>query len=313
MAPPAQSPPGTQPPGPPPQAPPGEPPAPGAPAEPQQPQVRRPAADPALKFKELGSIKVLAVVFLGLTIAFSVMGNAMGDLGFAAVLTPEGLVGISLMVVGLVMAILVLFTKINADLRIMDLRTLFMFLSVIFVLSGTAIRRVAMNVGDIDYGELSMAIAFSFVFVLYMEYMDATNRFSKIGRMVIERNLTNFDFSYVLKNYMSRSLVYMVLVTVLAVIVVFMRNGLLMALQGSSPQLANSVELSSVYGLAISSAIVFTFTAIVLSFIFSHSYVAEVSKGISGAFSKEKLQEMSVQAQMAGQQPAAAQHSPVRR
>jgi hypothetical protein len=140
--------------------------------------------------------------------------------------------------------------------------------------------------------DLILAIVFGVFYILYIEYLHAVLRFSGIGKMAIERNLKDFDFGHVIRHYMGYGGGILGVIIGLSLIVVFIRQGLLKFMVEGSPQFAHSVEMNSVYGLAISSAIFFTILGIVLSFIFGGKDYAASVRAVS-AFSKEKMRQMS--------------------
>jgi hypothetical protein len=78
----------------------------------------------------------------------------------------------------------------------------------------------------------------------------------------------------------------------LSLAVVFLRNVLLGGLEGSVPQFARSIEMQSVYGLAMSSALVFCLIGIILSFVFGGREYMTSMKAVT-SFSRDKLRELS--------------------
>jgi hypothetical protein len=199
---------------------------------------------------------------------------------------------------------LAIFIKLTQKVGPYPLRIIMMLMSPLFILIGAAVKPSIMAIGTVDMLDLILAIVFGVFFILFVEYLHAVWRFTAIGRMALERNLKDFDFGHVIRHYMSFGGGVLGIIVVLSLVIVFLRNGFLAAM-ASTPQLTHSIEMNSVYGLAISSAIIFTILGIVLSFWFgSRDYAASI-RAVS-AFSRERMRQMSDEGKTARPTPSTA-------
>jgi len=251
--------------------------------------------DPSTKYGEIGTIKVLAAMFMficfALNIVFMIYDPSTSQMSGDKILTVGGIGALICTVLGVVFGIMAIFVKLNQKVGPYPMRVLLMLMSPLFILIGAAVKPTIMAVGPVDMLDLALAIIFGVFFILFIEYLHAVWRFTSIGKMALERNLKDFDFGRVIRQYMSFGGGVLGVIVVLSVCVVFLRNGFLAAM-ASTPQLTHSVEMNSVYGLAISSAIIFTILGIVLSFWFgSRDYAASI-RAVS-AFSRERMRQMS--------------------
>jgi len=251
--------------------------------------------DPSTKYRELGTIKVLAAMFMficmALNIVFMVWDPSTQQMSGSDILSVSGIAAIACTSIGIGLGIMAIFMTLKKKFGLYPLRVYIMLLSPLFILIGAGVKRTIMSVGAINYVDLALAIVFGVFFILFIEYLHAVWRFTSIGKMAIERNLKDFDFGHVIRHYMAFGGGVLGIIVVLSVIVVFLRNGIL-AMMAGTPQLTSSIEMNSVYGLAISSAMIFTILGIALSFWFgSRDYAASI-KAVS-SFSKEKMRQMS--------------------
>ncbi len=251
--------------------------------------------DPSTKYRELGTIKVMAAMFMficmALNIVFMIWDPSTQQMSGSDIATVAGGAAIGCTSVGIVFGIMAIFMNLKKKFGAYPLRVYMMLLSPLFILIGAGVKRTIMSVGAINYVDLLLAIVFGIFFILFIEYLHAVWRFTSIGKMAIERNLKDFDFGHVIRHYMGFGFGVLGIIVVLSVIVIFLRNGIL-AMMAGTPQLTHSVEMNSVYGLAISSAIIFTILGIALSFWFgSRDYAASI-RAVS-SFSKEKMRQMS--------------------
>lgn len=266
--------------------------------------------DPSTKYGEIGTVKVLAAMFMficmALNIVFMIYDPVTQQMGGEKLATIGGVGALICTVIGVVFGIMAIFVKLNMKVGPYPLRVLLMLMSPLFILIGAAVKPTIMAVGPVDILDLALAIIFGVFFILFIEYLHAVWRFTAIGRMALERNLKDFDFGNVIRHYMSFGGGVIGIIVLISVAIVFLRNGFLAAM-ASTPQLTHSVEMNSVYGLAISSAIIFTILGIFLSFWFgSRDYAASI-RAVS-AFSRERMRQMSDEgkAQKTGPAPTGA-------
>jgi hypothetical protein len=263
--------------------------------------------DPSTKYRELGTIKVLAAMFMficmALNIVFMIWDPSTQQIDATQMGTIGGIAALACTAVGIGLGIMAIFMNLKQKFGPYPVRIFLMMMSPLFILIGAGVKRTIMSVGAINYVDLALAIVFGVFFILFIEYLHAVWRFTSIGKMAIERNLKDFDFGHVIRHYMGFGGGVLGIIVVLSVVVVFLRNGIL-AMMSGTPQLTSSVEMNSVYGLAISSAIIFTILGITLSFWFgSRDYAASI-RAVS-SFSKEKMRQMSDEGKTTGRPRAA--------
>jgi len=293
MAPP---PPGAAPPG----APPGESPA---------VAMARAEIDPSTRYGALGTLKVMAVIFmiicLILNFVFLIYDPGTQQMVPEQLGTIGGIAAIVLSIIGVVFGFMAVYVKLRQKVGPYPLQTFMMLLSPLFLLIGAGVKPTIMNVGPVDPMDLILALIFGVFFILYIEYLHAVFRFNAIGKMAIERNLKDFDFGHVIRHYMGFGGGVLGIIIALSLVVVFLRD-MFLTMMASTPQVTNSVEMNSVYGLAISSSIIFTILGIVLSFWFgSRDYAASI-RAVS-SFSKERMRQMSDESKArSGPAPAGA-------
>lgn len=263
----------------------------------------RPTIDPATKYRELGTIKILAAMYMficmALNIVFIIYNPATSEMLPENLGTIGGLAAMVVTIVSVVFGIMAIFMALPMKIGPYTLRVIMMLLSPLFMVVGAAIKPTIMTVGPVDVIDLALAIVFGVFFILFIEYLHAVWRFTQIGQMAIERNLKDFDFGHVIRHYMGFGGAILGVIVVISLVVVFMREGFLGMMAENAPQFASSVEMNSVYGLAISSAIFFAIIGIVLSFWFGGRDYAASMKAVR-AFSKEKLRQMSDESSASG-------------
>jgi len=262
-----------------------------APREPVRPQI-----DPATKYREIGTIKILAAMFMficmALNFVFIIYSPSTGEMAPENMVTIGGIASMVVTIIAVVFGIIGIFIDkgglAKAKIGSIQMKVMFIMLSPLFMVLGAAIKPTIMAVGPVDMIDLILAIVFGVFYILFIEYLHAVQRFSAIGKMAIERNLKDFDFGHVIRHYMGYGGGILGVIIGLSMIVVVIRQAMLKFMEEGSPQFAHSIEMNSVYGLAIASAIFFTVLGIVLSFIFGAASVRAVS-----AFSKDKMRQMS--------------------
>lgn len=248
--------------------------------------------DPAKRFTVLGIIKVMAVMFIVITgvlnivIMFMLTGSGSGNL----------YVGIAFTAMAIVFGALAVFLPMGKKVGGIEITTMFAIIAPVMMILGSGVGAMLLKVGDIQITDLFVALLFGLFLLLSIEYMSAVSRFYGIGKMAIERNLLNFDFNQVMRNYISSGFAMMVVILIISLVIVFARSILKLAMP---VQFAVSVEMNSVYGLAISSAMIFTIIGIALTFMFGGRALAQDVRSVT-AFSKEKLKEISATSQKTG-------------
>lgn len=261
-----------------------------------------PQLDPASRYRDIGTVRVLALVFTVLAGTLNILFNMVGPEAAVELSGPAAVplfIGSGVVVVGMVFGILAIFTQPRyralgsapptGIFGGMDTQVLFMMLSPLMMIAGTAIKLQKLQVGAFQLQDIGLGFFFGFCFLLYVEYLTAVRRFMLIGNMAIQRNLQDFDFRHVINHYISLGLLLAGIIALISLGVIGIH--LLFTANVLPPQLALSVEIQSVYGIAVVEAIVFTLAAMVVSLTFGgREYVATV-RAIS-SFSRERLGEM---------------------
>jgi len=288
-----------------PQGPPGTPPGPVAGPPPDDSGVPKDVAppklyvDPAKRYRQIGTIRLLSIIFTIFTGVLSIMANLLGGSG-GDVSSTGFVAGSGLIVVGIVMGVLAVIWKETDEAmgKLLNPVSLFYFLSVFFIVIGGAIRANQLVVGSLYGGanviQLGLAVLYGVMFLLYIEYMTAVRRFGQVGRMAIERNLKDFDFGHVISHYMGKGFLLLGIIVLITLVVLGFHITMIQYL--ASPQFADSVELQSVYGVVVAEAVIFSLIAVAVAFAFSGQTGKEEIASV-GAFSQTQMDQIASNAQ----------------
>lgn len=279
-APPAGAPPPTAP-----GMPPGMPPAPGAARPPapaaaprspmpgEAPPPVRPTINVSARYREIGTIRLFALIFMVIAASTSILDILVSSSGITTI---SG-AGIGLTVGAILCGFIAIINQRNR--RLNNITTL---LAVGLMIAGVAARPAILTLGQFSISNNGFWLAFVFAlfFLLFVEYTHAVRRFWEIGEMAIEKNLKEFDFGHVLRQYMVMGFVWLVV----AIIVTFGIVGFQVIMQVYMPsQLGQSAEMMSVYGLAIAEGIVFVILALILSFVLGRKDYAQSFRAATSA------------------------------
>ena len=237
----------------------------GAPPGESAPQAPKIAVNVAARYREIGTIRIFAIVFMMMCGMLSILDSLMTLGGFS---TLAG-VGIGLTGGAIVMGFLAILNQGNRTVN-----NITSILSVTLMISGAAARPAILFIGKLNLTEVDfiLSLMFAITFLLFIEYMSAVRRFWEIGEMAIVKNLREFDFGHVLRQYMLMSFVWLVIIIIMTMGVV----GLQYILQSQLPaQVGQSAEINSVYGLAIAEGVVFVLIAVILSLILGRKEYAQ--------------------------------------
>jgi len=262
------------PPAPPPAAPPMAPPAPPAmpvrappagavpaPAAPAAPAGFEPPAPPprpqinvAERYGEIATIRILAMIFMFIAASLSILHSILSVGGVQAL----SIVGIVLTVLGIVCGFLAIINQKNRKMN--NLTTIG---AVAFLIAGAAARPPLLALGTLSLGsaDFILALMFAIFFLLFLEYTHGVRRFWEIGEMAIEKNLREFDFGHVLRQYIVMGFVWLGVIIGITMAVVAIQYGFVSLLPD---QLGRSAEMNSVYGLAIAEGLMFAIVAVVV-------------------------------------------------
>jgi len=215
----------------------------------------RPAINVAARYREIGTIRILAMIFMFIAASLSILHSFISVGGITAL---SG-AGIGLTVGGIVCGFMAIINQKNR--RLNNMTTIG---SVALLIAGVTTRPAMLTIGKLSLGsaDFILALLFAIFFLLFMEYTHGVRRFWEIGEMAIEKNLKEFDFGHVLRQYIVMGFVWLVVIIIISIAVV----GIQLAMVSFLPaQLGQSTELNSVYGLAVAEGLLFTILAVVLA------------------------------------------------
>jgi hypothetical protein len=261
-------------------------PPPGAPREPaprttvpgEAPPPAKPAINVAAKYREIGTIRLMAMIFMLITAALSILS---APIIMAADTGSEGVtlsfLGIGLTILAVVFGFIAIINQKNR--RLNDISTI---TAISLMIAGVAARPAILSLGhtSLDSTDFILALLFAIFFLFFLEYTHGVRRFWEIGHMAIEKNLKDFDFGHVLRQYIVMGFVWFVVAILLALAIV----GVQLAMQNYLPaQLGQSAEMMSVYGLAVAEGIVFVILGLILSFFLGRKDYAQSFRAGTGA------------------------------
>jgi hypothetical protein len=166
-------------------------------------------------------------------------------------------------------------------------RTAIMVAPVLLV-GGAAASAPGASLESIPPMELALAFAFAASWILAIEHLHAVMRFVELGAYVTRQRLTTFSLGGVVNHFQvyGAGLVGIILVVAAVVVVgvpwVFSK--------GSSEAFGRSVELNSVFGVALATAVVFTLSALILVFV--RSVIPQRVEVERVAYSRDRMEDM---------------------
>lgn len=136
--------------------------------------------------------------------------------------------------------------------------------------------------------EILLAFTYGLSLLLAVEHLHAVMRFVDLGAYVARQRLTSFHLPNVVAHFQIYGLA---LAGLVALVTAFVVVGVPWVLgQGSNEVLGRSVELRSVFGVAIAAAVVFTLSALILVFI--RSVLPQRVEVERVAYSRDRMEEM---------------------
>jgi hypothetical protein len=165
--------------------------------------------------------------------------------------------------------------KLSENPIVPSLNSLLVVASVVFFISGV-ITIVYGNKDFMDTGKMNVLsfvviIAAAMFILAYIESMHAVLQFTGIAEYAASHNLVEFTVKPVITNYLVWSMILYFFVLAFTTGIVFMDFLLKIIISVFSPQFAESVDLNSVYSLAITMFIIFVPLLAILTFIFGAS------------------------------------------
>jgi hypothetical protein len=226
-----------------------------------------------LKFIGIGFLMlagVLAMVMNHLFVSAGDAGSPLLNMGL----------GLGLLGVAIVLGLIAFFNE--------DWRRWMSYFSTFAMVGGIAARPIVTPLVTYDIVTVVPAALFAFAFFMYLEYLDAYQRFTDVGRMAVERNLQSFNLNQVINHFLTFG---MVLAAVFMVSALVIMTFVTQAFAGAMGQeVARSIEMQSVFGQAMTITVIFTIVAVVLSFLFL--FLDRRVEVEQVAYSREQIREM---------------------
>ena len=133
-----------------------------------------------------------------------------------------------------------------------------------------------------------MAFLFAVAWLLGVEHMHAVHRFVELGAYVARQRLTTFRLSSVVNHFQLYGVGMVALILLVTAIVVIGVPWVFA--QGGTETFGRSAELSSVYGIGIAAAVVFTLSAMIL--VFLRSIMPQRVDVERVAYSRDRIDDM---------------------
>jgi uncharacterized membrane protein len=241
-------------------------------------------------FPEIRRLKALgAVLFIvaGISAALPIMLMAGSEETFGT----RALVALGLAVAGIAAGIVGLLSP--------GLRQPSIWLAPALLVAAATAGTPGLSLDNIPPLELVLAFAFAISLILAVEHLHAVMRFVELGAYITRQRLTSFRLSSVVDHFQIYGFGLIALIAVVTVIVVVGIPWVFS--QGSDATLGRSVELASVFGVALAAAVVFTLSSIILVFI--RSVMPQRVEVERVAYSRDRMEEMIRGSQTLGSQP----------
>jgi len=234
------------------------------------PEIRRLKVSGAVLFIMAGLSAVLPLVLLG------------G--GFE--LSPKALTALALAVAGISVGV--------AGLLSPSIRRPAIFVAPVLLIGAAAAGTLGASLDTIPPLELVLAFVFAASWLLAVEHLHAVGRFVELGAYVTRQRLTQFSLGGVIDHFQIYGVGLVAIILAAAAIVIIGVPWVFS--KGSSGTFARSVELASVFGIALAAAVVFTLSALILVFV--RSVVPQRVDVERVAYSRDRMGDMLRSAQL---------------
>ncbi|MCJ2541262.1 MAG: hypothetical protein LN414_08340 [Candidatus Thermoplasmatota archaeon] len=234
------------------------------------PEIRRLKVSGAVLFIMAGLSAVLPLVLLG------------G--GFK--LSPMALTALALAVAGISVGV--------AGLLSPSIRRPAIFVAPVLLITAAAAGTLGASLDTIPPLELVLAFVFAASWLLAVEHLHAVGRFVELGAYVTRQRLTQFSLGGVIDHFQIYGVGLVTIILAAAAIVIIGVPWVFS--KGSSGTFARSVELASVFGIALAAAVVFTLSALILVFV--RSVVPQRVDVERVAYSRDRMGDMLRSAQL---------------
>lgn len=236
------------------------------------------AVDVEARFPEIGRVKATGTLFFVLTGVAALAPVFLQGEGFS--LGTRSMLALVLASAGTAMGV--------AGLYAPSLRRMALLVAPVVLASAAAAGTLGASLDTIPPLELLLAFVFGASWLLAVEHLHALTRFVELGAYVTRQRLDSFSLGGVVNHFQ----VYGVgLVAIIGVVTAVVVVGVPWVFsKGTSGVFSRSVELNSVFGVAMAAAVVFTLSALILVFV--RSVVPQRVDVERVAYSRDRMDDM---------------------
>lgn len=207
------------------------------------------------RFPEIRRLKMSGVVLFIMAGLSAVLPLVLLEGGFEP--SPKALTALALAVAGISVGV--------AGLLSPSLRRPAILVAPILLIAAAAAGTLGASLDTIPPLELVLAFVFAASWLLAVEHLHAVSRFVELGAYVTRQRLTKFSLGGVIDHFQIYGVGLVAIILSAAAIVIIGVPWVFS--KGSSGTFARSVELNSVFGIALAAAVVFTLSALILVFV----------------------------------------------
>jgi len=154
----------------------------------------------------------------------------------------------------------------------------FFFIAPIFGLWGDGTYAA---VSELSNGEMLSIVLYAFFVLSFIEFGHASYRFGEISEYAHKQRLTDFSVDSVIGSYFIWYPILMGAIILVSFVILRLNTWVLIPLmERSAPAFAESIEITSVYGMAISMALILVPIGIILVFVFGEGSLIGSSKTV---------------------------------
>jgi hypothetical protein len=230
------------------------------------------------RFPEIRRLKVIG------TLLFALAGTMAVIPSFFLIEDPEmgprTLLALGLAVAGITVGV--------AGMWSPSLRTPSMWGAPIILVAAAGAGSLGASLDTISPLEMLMAFLFAVCWLLALEHLHAVGRFVELGAYVTRQRLTTFSLRGVVNHFQIYGVGLVVIISAVTAVVVVGVPWVFS--KGSSGTFARSVELNSVFGIALAAAVVFTLSAMILVFV--RSVMPQRVDVERVAYSRDRMEDM---------------------
>ncbi|NIP34394.1 MAG: hypothetical protein GWN18_05580 [Thermoplasmata archaeon] len=200
--------------------------------------------------------------------------------GGDALTEPRGLIAIVLAAGGIIVGVVGLLSP--------SLRGIAIFVAPVVLVAAAAAGTLGASLDTIPPLELAFAFVFAASWLLAVEHLHALGRFVELGAYVTRQRLTTFRLGGVVNHFQVYGLGLVAIISGVAAVVIVGVPWVFA--KGSSGVFARSVELASVFGIALAATVVFTLSALILVFV--RSVIPQRVDVERVAYSRDRMEDM---------------------